>query len=109
MIVAVMMTIIMASKTLASLFFKQAILTLVSATLPQTNTAPSKPQITPEMITNGKCWSLKGSPSSGTPNLIKPVFARPTTSPYFKLISKFSTKVASELAQKVLSSKVKDQ
>ena len=107
--VAVRMTTKMASITFLILESRIFILHFVILTLTHTKRAPKIPQIIPEIITNGKCYILNGSPSSDRPNLMRPVLASPTYYPSFKLMNIFNTKVASELAQKVLSSKVKDQ
>ena len=53
MIVPETMTIITASMTFRYLVLSHLILSLVITVFPWTNTAPSKPQIAPAIITNG--------------------------------------------------------
>ena len=109
MIVPVIQTIATDSRTLTHLSFKYFFLSLLMAVLPITKRAPSRPQIAPDMITKGRWTSLKLSSVICVPNLMSPVLARATYCPSLRLTQIFRTKVARELAQNVLRSKVKVQ
>lgn len=106
---AVIVTIPIAYRIFFQLLVRYFILSLVIAVLPMTKTAPRSPQIAPAIMIKGICCNLKLLDVICYPNLIRPALPSAIYYPSRILTQMFSTKVAKEEAQKVLSSMVNVQ